>query len=247
MATTYTRNINLDVDPNEFFEPGMFSIPELNFLADNLGKPPVAAFHDFDPEGKHRGVIRVRAETMLSILYEREELKKHRGVEWAGFEAIGSSIQRFLMWFHRCQEIRRRGGPANPSMYHWDETGAHFKYAIGADSGEMVRTEILDNGSRQPFRVRLQLKPEDALRESLAEVMPWIKGNPDVVKNDKLVHTTHKRNGTITCTVCGFAQTYQLSNTGSRTAAMGRMARHLKSATDEVNRHRLLYTKEFRK
>lgn len=248
MATTFARNINLDVDPNEAFEPGMFSIPELNFLSDNMGQPPIAAFHDFDPEGKHKGVMRPRAETMLAILYELEELRKHKGVSWAGFEAIQDSIQRFLAWFYRCQEIRRRGGPANPSMYFWDDTGMHHKYAIGADSGEMVRTEILDDGTRQPFRVKLQLKAEDAMRESLADIAPWMAPKGSVLKSDKLIHKhVGKQSAVIECPICGFAQNYQSASANSKTGAMARMAKHLKTATEEVNRHRLLYTKEFRK
>lgn len=247
MATVYPRNINLDVDPTEYFEPGMFSIPELQFLGDNLKKPPIAAFYEFDPDGKHKGVIRQRAETMLSIFYEHEELRKHQGVEWVGYEAIADSIQRFLQWHYRCQEIRRRGGPPNPSMFHWDDTGKAHKYAIGADSAEMVRTEILDDGSRQAFRVQLALKAEDALRDSLADVAPWMKGKPDVLKNDKLEISSKGRSGYIRCPICEFTQNFQTASSASRTAAMGRIARHLKSATEEVNRHRLLYTKEFKK
>lgn len=247
MPTRYPRNINIDVDPNEHFEPGMFSIPDLHFLSDNLRKPPIAAFHAFDPDGKHHGVSQVRTETMLAILYENEQLRQHEGVAWAGYEAIEDSIARFIAWHERCLEIRRRGGPPNPSMMHWDDTGHAHKYAIGADSCEMVRTEILDDGSRQAFRVRLQLKPEDALRDSLADVAPWMKGKAAAIQNDKIEVNTKGRSGFLRCPICQFTQNFQTASPNSQTMARTRMARHLKTATEEVNRHRLLYTKEYRK
>lgn len=240
-----TRNINLDVDPNVLFEPGMFSIPELHFLVDHLGEPPVAAFHDFDPDGKHKGVMRPRAEGMLTVLYECEELRKHRDIEWAGYKAVKESILAFIEWHVRCQEIRRRGGPANPSMFHWDDTGIAHRLAVGADSAEMVRTQILDDGTRQPFAVRLRLKPEDALRETLSDVAPWIKGKPAAIKGDRLQVETIGQTGNVRC-FCGFTQTFQAASDGSRRQAMARMARHLKSAKDEKGRHHLLYLKEYK-
>lgn len=242
----YTRNINLDVDMRERFEPGMFSIPELHFLVDHLGEPPVAALHDFEPQGKHKGVIRARIESILHILYELGELEKHRGVAWAGLDAVKESAIEFLEWHERCTEIKRRGGPANPSMYHWDDLGKPFKYAIGSDSGEMVRTQILDDGSRKPFGVVLRARPEDVLKADLKDLMPWTKGKTAEIRADKLILKAKGRMGIVECPICGKTEEFDSADRTKKMMAMNRMAKHLKTAKQETGRHRLLYTKEYR-
>ncbi len=241
------QNLNLDVDPTQDFEPGMFSIPELHFLLEHANEPPAAAFAEFDTTATP-GVMIPRLKPFMERIHELEQIKQFRGTPWVGFDAITASIERFLLWHDRCAEIRRRshGRYANPSMFHWDDTGKAHKYAIDSDSGEMVRTEILDSGERASFKVKLTLKPEDALTANVTELMPWVTGKRGVVKADKLELTSKgKTIGNIVCSVCGHTEEYRKASRQAFIGARGRMARHLKRAKDEVNRHRLLYTREY--
>lgn len=236
-------NINLNVE-RDTFEPGMFSIPELHFMLDHLEEPPIAVFSDDLPPG----VMRVRAEFAMTRFYQLHELQQHRGTPWAGYESIKDSILRFLSWHERAEEIKKRsrGSIANASMFVWDGTGQPYKYAIGADSADLVRTEILHDGERQPFGVKLTLNPADVLKSDLSDIAPWIKKDGKLVAADKLIESTNKRMGKIECPVCGKVEEYDTAARQSKMNARARMAKHLKTAKVEVNRHRILYTKEFK-
>lgn len=240
------NNINLSCD-RDTFEPGMFSTAELHFLLEHMKEPPIVAFSDYDPDGKHKGVQKARAGVALARFYELTEMHNHRGQSWAGFDAIEDSIMRYLQWQDRSHEIERRGGPANPSMFVWDDTGMPYKYAIGADSCEMVRTEILDDGKRKPFGVKLTLTAAETLKRDLSDVAPWIKGrNNEVIKADKLEVSTIGQQGIVRCSVCGKTEEFAAGDRGKLASARARMARHLKTAKQEVNRHRILYMKEYK-
>lgn len=244
-----TLNVHVDEDT---FEPGVCSIPELHFILDNLGTPPVAAFEGFDPVNnpKHRGVIRSRATTVLARLYDLEQLQQYRQVEWAGRDAIEDSITRYLGWHDRVQEMKRRGfRRGEPSQFHWDEVGEPYKFAIGADSAELVRTEILNDGTRKPFAVKLTQTAAQAMKQDLSDVAPWINRGAQpgaVAVIDKLLEKVKGRMGTIECTVCGKVEEFDSANRQKRMAARGRMAKHLKNAKQELHRHRLLLRKEFK-
>lgn len=251
MATIIARNINVDVDPNAEFEPGMFSIPELRFMLDHLNEPPIVAFEDFDPDDKKNlGVMQARVEPFLERMHELDTVRAHKGIEWAGYEAIADAIERFLLWHARTQEIARRsrGVFVNPSQWEWDDTGRAHKYAINADSGEMVRTEIADDGSRRSFKVRLILSPEDVLASSVTDLMPWVtKAKRTLANNpDKMIETAKGKTGHFECSVCGHREEFRPASRMERTQALGRMAKHLKQAKSEIDRHRLLYTKAFK-
>lgn len=237
------------VDPAKDFEPGMFSIQELNWLSDNMRKPPVVAFDGFDPDNKAtRGVHRARVEPFIESLFARQQLLEAKRKPWAGFEAVQDSIERFLAWHARSQEIARRGGPQHPSMYHWDTLGAPLKAAIGADSSEMVRTEILDDGSRRPFRVKLDLDPEMVLKDSLADVMPWVSSTsgPNAAVADEMAEEALSDSLACFRCFCGHAQEFDPREPAKRNAARGRMSTHMNKATTEQNRHRLLRSRTFR-
>ena len=96
-----------------------------------------------------------------------------------------------------------------------------FKYGIDSDSG-MVRTEILDDGSRRPFAVKLKDKGARVMR-NLGEVAPWVAKNKkaalvDAITVDEEASQTH---GRLTCSICG------------------------KTEKTEAARHRLLHRKTF--
>lgn len=227
------------------FEPGLLTQAELHWLADHLNEPPVSAFLDPLPASVNRAAV----EGILTRVYELTELEKHRRVPWAGVEAVRDSIERYLVWQDRALEIRRRtkNQIANPSMFAWDATGRPTKYAIGADSGQMVRSEILDDGTRKMFGVLLTGNPADVLTSSITDIAPWVKSpaNPDLVK-DTVVQFEKGTNGSFTCSICNHVITYAAGSKAKMAAARARMGQHLKRASVDVNRHRMLYTRTFR-
>lgn len=232
------------------FEPALFSHGELRFLLDHLKEPPHAAMHG----GLPIGVNATQIEKTLTEFQRLEQLAQYRNVPWAGFDAIADSILRFLSWEEKRSEIFRvTGGPSaqnaipQASQYEFSENGEAFKFAIGADNAEMARTEILDDGSRRAFAVRLLQADGEASVDMLAKVAPWIKrtsgnraANKDTITIDK-----SGKHGTITCSVCKKSESFETARRSAFLTARSRMARHLKSAKTDVSRHRLLYRKEF--
>ena len=191
-------------------------------------------------------------------LFSLQQLREHNGIEWGfpmsdhteerGYLAVKDSILRYLAWMERVELIRERTGRAvgNASMFSFDSMGGAFKYGIDADSGQLARTEILDDGSRRPFGVRLRDKGRHALR-GLSEVAPWVKrSKQDALIDDVRVdEEATKTSGTMTCSVCNWSQTFRRGNRQEFTMARSRMAQHLKRAKVEQARHRLLYQKKF--
>jgi len=238
------RNLNVRV-ATDTFEPALFSDAELHWLSDHLTTPPISAFLDPLPPLVNRAAV----EPALTRMYELAELERHRKIAWAGIGAIRDSIERYLLWQERAMEIRRRtkNRITNPSMFHWDETGKPTKYAIGADSGQLVRSEILDDGSRRPFGVLLTGRPEDVLRQSIADMAPWVKTpqNP-ALQNDEIRNTEKGPNGLFTCSICDHVVPYKVGSAAVKQMARARMGQHLKRAAVDVNRHRMLYSKTFR-
>lgn len=248
MSVQIPVNINLGVDPNEEFEPGMFHPNELHFLLEHMEESPIVAWHGFDPTTKHKLVSEFRVRPFHERLYELDELRRHREVEWAGFEAIKHSIAAYLLWNDRSEEIARRsrGVYKHPSMFVWDDTGKAHRYGIDADSGEMVRTEILDNGERRPFKVKLTMRPEDVLQASVGDMMPWVKAKRAEIATDKLEFGGKGQMGWVRCPICQHTEEFKSASGNAKSLARTRMGRHLKRASDQVNRHRLLYSKSFK-
>lgn len=241
--------MSLRIDPFTF-EPAVLSIPELKFLLDHLEEPPHAALHGEIPPG----VNPIQITKTLTEFQHFDQLQKFRGVEWAGFEAIRDSILRFLEWDQRRLGIfEATGGPrgqnaiSNASQFAFSEDGSAFKYAISADSAEMTRTEILDDGSRRAFGVPLAQAEGVTGDERLGELAPWIKRSKsaNLTSKDSVETNTEGKNGTVRCSICGHTESFKTAERGKFLAARGRMARHLKQAKDDVARHRLLYRKAY--
>lgn len=231
------------------FEPAVFSHAELRFLLDHLEEPANAALSGNLPAGVNPNQIGDALDEFQSY----EQMRQFRNVEWAGFEAVKDSILRFLAW----EETRARiqavsGGPSSPnfisqpSQYAWDDNGASYKSAVGADSTEMARTEILDDGSRKPFGVKLRRVAGTSLFK-LGDVAPWVKSADGKAyqKADAIVVDTEGKNGSLTCSICKHAEAFKTDSRQAKNLARSRMARHLKGSNDDVARHRLLYRKEY--
>lgn len=235
-------SINVRITPDTF-EPGIFSDAELRWLADHLTEPPVSAFMDTLPPGVNRAAV----EPALVRFYELRELDTHRKIAWAGTDAILDAIQAYLEWQDKTREIakRTRGRIAHASQFHWDETGKPYKFAIGADGPQLVRTAILDDGTRQSFGVRLTGDAASAMRD-ITDIAPWVKStaNPELKKDDVSEHVTGAV-GTATCSICGHVEQFKAGSRQTRMAALGRMSRHLKLAKTDTTRHRMLYSRKF--
>ena len=133
------------------FEPSEYSVEELRFLLGTLGnKPPVVIKDMVLP----LGVSRAQILKVVTDCYELEEVQKHSGVPWAGYDTVRDSMERMLQWYEVCGELARRGGPKHASMQTWDGN-RYLPRGPESDSG-IVRTEILPDGSRRPLGVDLQ-------------------------------------------------------------------------------------------
>lgn len=231
---------------NHIFEPARFSEEELTFMKAHITEPPHAAMH----KGIPPGVNPIAIDNGLGEIYKLAELEKYdRQAIWCGHDAIVDSIDRYLDWQARCREIRRRGGPRHPSQFVWEVSpDGHyekFKYAVGADAAEMVRTEILDDGTRRSFTVPL-VQPEGGMFAKLDEVAPWLRAGQTAAQArpvDQVTNSTQGKHGTLTCSICGHADAYEVGKRSSYNLAVSRIAKHLKMAQTEINRHHRLYAR----
>lgn len=226
------------------FEPADYSLAELAFMLDWLGKPPIAALHKGVP--KHVNPVAIRA--CLGEIYEFAELEKHSGVPWAGVDALKDSIVRYLAWQERTMEIHRRGGPRHASMFSWDDRGKPYKFGVGADSAEKVRSEITPEGEHRTFTVNL-LTPFGESAPSIAEVAPWLKLTDKNAKRqepDKLIVEEHGDASQLICSVCRKTIEFKTDSQRSLSMARAQMARHLRGANRMIERHQLLLRKEYK-
>lgn len=221
------------------FYPAKLSDEELSYLLDHLELPPTVALQGEMPEGVNPRAI----EAVLQPIYDLEQLRLHRGVAWAGFDKIRDVIVRYQTWSQLSRDSKAMGGPRHPSQYSWDSSGHMTKGTPGTDSYEMVRTEILDDGTRRPLYLDDIRRP---VQTKQGPNLPWLRKQADAdVASDALEHDDSK--GLLTCTICSHVVTYKIgTGRAALNMARGQMARHLKSTRKEPIRHRALYRKEFK-
>lgn len=219
------------------FYPAKLSDAELTYLLDHLEEPPTVALQGEMPAGVNAFAI----EHVLQPMYDLEQLRLHRGLAWAGFDQVRDVITRYQEWQKLSIESKALGGPRFPSMYSWDSTGAMTKGTPGTDSAEIVRTEILEDGTRRPLFLEDLRRPTQARK---GPHLPWVR-REDKSASDAIEHDDVK--GLLTCTVCNHVISYKTGKGRMPiNMARGQMARHLKGTRTEPNRHRALYRKEFR-
>lgn len=225
------------------FYPAKLSDAELEFLLDHMEDPPTVALQGELPKGVNPRAI----EHVLEPMFQLEQLRVHRGRAWAGFDQVRDVIVRYREWHKLSLDSQAMGGPRHPGQYHWDSAGVMTKGVPGTDSAEMVRTEILEDGSRRDLYLPDLRRP---VQSKQGPNLPWLRksrAEADARANtlDVVQHDDSK--GLMTCTICGHVVTYRTG--AGRTAinmARGQMARHLKSTRKEPTRHRELYRREFR-
>lgn len=224
----------------EKFEPALFSIEELEFLLDHLGETPNVALHEMDEEGVNPKAIR----PILTRFVELDELEKVRKVPWAGYDAIKDSIKRYLDWHNKTAELQEEGLPRHPSQHNFEEDGTVTRGGTGADSSEMVRSEILDTGERKVFTVRLRdVKGGGSMKA------PWLGGpksksapaktaTAKVEEKDQIVHD--RKRGLYMCGICDEAICTYSKTGGARSLTMAKrkVERHLRTSRKAPARHR---------
>lgn len=218
------------------FYPARLSDQELDFLLEHMEEPPAVVLQGELPLGVNPTSI----EHVLVPMYELEQLRSHRGINWAGFAQVRDVIVRYQEWQKFSKDIHAQGGPRHPSMYAYDSDGQITKGAPGTDPGEIVKTEILEDGTRRPLFLADLRRPEQGRK---GPHFPWVKQR-DLSVTDAVEHDAKK--GILTCSICQHVVSYTASK--GRVAmnlARGHMARHLKGSRKEPTRHRALYRREF--
>lgn len=208
------------------FDPVKYSNEENQFILSNLGKPPVVALRAL-PALVNRAAVK----PVLDRLYELSELEKHAGMTWAGVDAVSTAISTWLEQSEKWAVDKRRNRPRFPSMFSFDQKGRAHRYGPGSDSGQ-VRTYFGKDGQRVKFAVEL-------VPEGIGEYIPeW---QADLPKDGLTVNTELNR---VEC-FCGHTERFNPESRGSFNSARARMSKHLRGATDEVDRHREIHTNEF--
>ena len=232
------------------FEPAIFNDAELDFLLMHMEEAPAVAFHKSVPAGVNPPMVQRWIEKFFNL----EQIRLAHGQEWSGFAPIKDSILRYMKWQERCQEIRRRSGGrlAQASMFSYDSVGGFSKYGIDSDSG-FVRTEILPDGSRRPFVVKL-LEVGGKATSLLHEVAPWLNSNATgsistarqlATFNDDLIVERKGQFGKFECSICGKGEEFSTRSKNTENMARARIGKHLKTARVEIARHRALYRKRY--
>lgn len=223
------------MDLNEF-NPVTLSTAENEFLLAHLGEPPVVALREC------RLPTTAAVKPILLRVQELEDLHKHEGQTWQGTEVIKESIRQWLKMNAKwaADHKRSKRAPRWPSLASYDARGRAHRGGPGSDAG-IVRTYFGPAGERIPFAVPF-----------VADDMPeWVAPGFTEASPDGLLYEDAATNR-IECRVpigdgkiCGHTESYKASSRASYSAARGRMSKHLRGATENVDGHRELHTNEF--
>lgn len=210
----------------EVFEPADYSLEELAFMREHLTESPTVALFGKVP----LGVNPVTIKRALGRFSELSELERVRKVQWAGYEPIKESIDRFIAFQEKCLEGQKNGEPRHPSQKTWDSMGNMTDGGIGSDAAEKVRTELLPDGTRKPFGVPLVNVTK---KSRMWGIKVANQTEPDAITYD---------NGTYTCTICNKAVASYDTDKGTRARNKARAdARsHCMKAKKEQARHRAI-------
>lgn len=214
----------------EMFDPVRFSIEENDFLLSHLGEPPITAFKSVPSAVNARAV-----EPVIDQVYQMIQAEKHSGDAWCGVESVKTAIRAYLDQANQWLRDRKRGAPRFPSMYTFDSRGRATKGAVGSDSGT-VKSFFTDDGVRKPFAINLFPK------ETLAWQPNWSKADQPKPEDGVAIDDTLNR---VECLVCHHTESFKPESKASLAAAKGRIRKHLRTATDEPERHREALNRAF--
>jgi hypothetical protein len=229
------------------FDPTLLSKEECNWLLENIDKPTAVALSTIrvvrmPPEGRNRnsviypdGVNPNQMKPLLDRFQELDDFEKHQGIKWVGREAIKRCIETWLKvdakWESDWRRTRGRA-PRFPSFYSYDTRGKGHFGGPGSDNGK-VKTYFNDKGERVIISMPL-------IAEEEVQWSPGFTEKPAAA--DLTVNAELKR---IEC-FCGHTEQFKEGSRSSYNAARARISKHLRAAKDDVERHRELYTVEFK-
>lgn len=212
------------------FNPVKYSKEENAFLLENVGKPPIVALNGLNKVGVNPRAVR----PVLQEVYDREQLRTHEGVVWAGIDALKEKIKDYLtidaQWESAHQKSRGRV-PRYPTLYTRDGKGRFHWGGPGSDSDYPKHYE--KDGAICAFELDLG---GDVVEE-------WDFEAGIVQPKMVLIHDEAKSR--IECPICNHTESYKKESRSSFNAARARMSKHLKSATEEQSLHWELHTMEF--
>ena len=226
------------------FEPTEYSVEELRFLLTEVEKPPVIVRDMALP----KGVVRTQVLKLVTACYELQEKFANIGIPWAGYTRVREAIERTMSWYQTCAELARRGGPKHPSMHTWD-SNRYLPRGVESDA-QIVKTEILADGSRRPLGLDLASPDGQKVGPSLVGAAPWLAPGGSSVEQDLLAATPSallfqenekSHTGQVQCPICDWTESYTLQKAGSKNMATVRMKKHLKQSKTDRDKHAILY------
>lgn len=228
----------LQIDKN-VFDPALLSFPDCHYLLAHAGEPPVLAIPAIPPACNKVTLIQ-----WVERFYELEELKKARGTDWAGVEAIRACIQKYLDVRATWKRDESYGAPRNPSMFAFDTRGNAHEGAPGSDSGR-VRTYFDEAGNRIPFAINVIEKGSTGAWKPSWIAKKVLDPGPAPAQKFEILEPEGKN--CIECGVlgCGHTETFRPESRSSKNAARARMSRHLRNSKIEPQAHLELHTLEF--
>lgn len=223
----------LEIDKNTF-DPALLSFADCDFLLAHAGEAPVVAIRELT-SAQNRATVR----QWIERFYELDELKKARGLDWAGVEAVKTAIKTYLRVREEWKKDESYGAPRNPSMFAYDARGNAHEGATGSDSGR-VRTYFDETGKRIPFAINLiesgatgQWKPK------------WATKAAEQNKDFKILEPEGKNCLECGVPACGHTETFKPESRSSKNAARARMSKHCRTTKSEIQSHLELHTLEF--
>jgi hypothetical protein len=212
----------------QVFDPTIYSIPECQFLIDNLGKEPVVALRSIPPNVNEKAI-----RPIMQRVHELQRLQDIEGIAWTGVEPLKAAAATYVRenakW--KREAARNRRAPRYPSLYTFDAKGRGHKGGPGSDC-HTVKSYFDETGARRRFEVFLF--PE------MAE--EWVAPAFEAPSDKRL--TVDGEKNRIEC-FCGHTESFKPESRSSYSAARARISKHLRTAKDNVEDHREIHTLEF--
>ncbi len=225
----------------DIFDPNLYSDPELKTLLKlKLGLSPMILMDDVDLAEDGRFTVR----PALQRFYDLEEMKEHRGHEWAGVDTIRESCQLMIDYREQYQAHKSRSGVGfHPSMHTFDSRNNAKFGGIGSDSGR-VRTYFSKDGKRVKFAVNLTEQGGDHQWVFSSATVDSSWGNLSEVAPGAPIQLIERYNGDtgiLECPICGDVQTFNRDDSSTESRARHAMGTHCKTAKNEQEAHLLLF------
>jgi hypothetical protein len=229
------------------FDPTVFSREECSWLLENIDKPTYIALQSIravrlPADAKNRNSViypdGVNPNQVKPILEKFDQLdldEKHQGIKWAGRDAIKRAISTWIAVDAKWEKDHRRTrgrAPRFPSFFSFDARGKAFPGGPGSDNAK-IKTYFNDKGERVMLSIPLIPEEEVVWNPGFTEA----PATSDLTVNDALSR--------IEC-FCGHTEQFKPGARSSYNAARARISKHLRLAKEEVDRHRELYTVEFK-